>query len=604
MVIDTSSLPTPLAKVGARLNVIGVDSFADTFLITSYVVETAIKTIGAAFYAALAEKAPDYGYRIGYDLVRADGLGTWDKVVRAATTLPQASYLGPEFQVALEWATRKRTRAEDDWYRASYDDAASVLKELGTEIELPRARSIRDLISTFIQIRNKTKAHGAVGQDFFATVNKRYVDAVTSFISHCPLYHWSWVHLSERPDKGNIRGVLLVGPEPRNMRNEELSGLVVKGSGIYFIPNLPGTTRKAYFCRALLRSDRECRTFWYPNGGYTDSGEADSIDYGGGTTQRKDYSEFLQPPTPLPQSDTHGSNTLDIHSNVFGNLPPLPNAYVQRKTLEDTLITRLFDKNHAIITLHGTGGVGKTYLALAVAFHIAHSASPHFESIVWFSGRDIDLRPSGPRTVKPAVLTINDISKKYADLFGGSGEAEDFALVLQTVPTGQTRGTLFIFDNLETMENVRDLHRFLDTYTYLPNKVLITSRERAFKADYPIEVRGMEKPEATRLLKSAAQDLGIEPILTNDVIDSIFDFTKGHAYIMRVVLGEIAKNGEHRPPNHIVSARIDIIDAIFERSFSKLTDDGRWVFLTVANWKSRSLLKKPRWHESKEWAAT
>jgi hypothetical protein len=127
----------------------------------------------------------------------------------------------------------------------------------------------------------------------------------------------------------------------------------------------------------------------------------------------------------------------------------------------------------------------------------------------------------------------------------------------------------------------------LDTYTHIPNKVLITSRERAFKADYPIEVKGMEKPEALEMLKSLAQELGIEPLITVDIAGSIYEFTKGHAYVMRVVLGEIAKEKRYLPPSLIVSSRVDVVNAVFERSFLKLTDDGRFIFLVAANWKSR-----------------
>ena len=131
MLIDVTTLPTPLAKVGARLNVVGPNSFADTFLIISYLAEIGIKTSAVALYAGLLDKAPDYAYRIGYELVRADGLGSREKAIRSATTLPQASYLDAEFQPVLEWATRKRTKPEDEWYREARTAVGNVLLELG-----------------------------------------------------------------------------------------------------------------------------------------------------------------------------------------------------------------------------------------------------------------------------------------------------------------------------------------------------------------------------------------------------------------------------------------------------------------------------------------
>src|SRR5437899_136122 len=56
--------------------------------------------------------------------------------------------------------------------------------------------------------------------------------------------------------------------------------------------------------------------------------------------------------------------------------------------------------------------------------------------------------------------------------------------------------------------------------------------------------------------------------------------------MMRVVLGEMVKEGRYTSPKQLIPRRMDIVDAVFERSFNKLSDAGRNVFLTVANWKS------------------
>ncbi|MFZ1085498.1 MAG: NB-ARC domain-containing protein [Terracidiphilus sp.] len=583
MIIDPKALPTPVAKVAARLNVVGPESSADTFLITSYLAEVAIKTIATVFYAGLLDKAPDYAYRMGYELVRADGLGSWEQAIRLSTTLPTASYFGPDFSQSLEWITRRRTRAEDEWYRDGHNAASEVLSELGVEFESSRQDTVRTLLSAFVQIRNKTKAHGAVGEDFFSKVNAPYIRAVSSLINSCPMFVWQWLHLSRRLKGDPIRGVFLQGAEPRYMKLDELEGLNPSTDGIYFCV---GQTRKLIAAH-FISTSKECKEFFFPNGGFNQSGQAESVDYASGTTIKIDFSAFLRIPTPLPRSETHGLDSIEVQSNVFGNLPALKGSYVHRHLLEEELESKLLDRNHAIITLHGSGGVGKTYLTLAVAHKITQVNDPRFEAIMWISGRDVDLRATGPHFVKPAMLKLEDISKRHGELFGRNGTIEDFAEVLHGTSNSSTPGMLFIFDNFETMENVRELHKFLDTYTHLPNKVLITSRERAFKADYPIEVRGMERPEAIEMMRKIGRELGIEPLLTPHTLGAVYEYTKGHAYVMRVVVGEMAKEGKYVPPSQIMSSRIDIVNAVFERSFTKMTDDARWIFLTVSNWKSR-----------------
>jgi hypothetical protein len=177
------------------------------------------------------------------------------------------------------------------------------------------------------------------------------------------------------------------------------------------------------------------------------------------------------------------------------------------------------------------------------------------------------------------------VSRVYGQLFEVDGTAESFAAALAGSVGGQA-GTLFVFDNFETMEGIRELHEFLDTHTHLPNKVLITSRERAFKADFPIEVQGMSREESFDLMTFAARDLEVESLLTDSVKASIFEYSEGHPYVMRVLVGELAKEGRYVAAKSLLPRRLDIVNAVFERSFNKLSADGKHVFLTVACWRS------------------
>jgi NB-ARC domain len=583
MIIDTSILPTHVAQVATRVNVVGPDSSADTFLAVSYLAEATIKTIAIVLQSGLAERSRDDAYRFAYSLVRADGLGTWERAVYESTTLPLAATLPPEFQSVVHWITRRRTREEDEWLRTARENTLTVLRELGVDEDVgTKAATVKGLVTALVQIRNKTKAHGAVGQDFFAAANEPYTAAVKSLVETCPAFRWHWMHLSVRK-KGNTRGVKLSGSEPAYMRDADAGCYPIGVPGIYFVPD---QGLKAYVCSQLLRSNLECTSFMLPNGGYNGHGKADFLNYGTGASSKEDVSQFITPPTQLPDSETHGLDTLDVQANIFGNLPELPIGYVTRQRLERELEDKLLDKNHPIITLHGRGGIGKTTLALCAAHKIAAEYSSHFEYIVWFSARDIDLRPAGPVSVRPAVLDLEAVAKQYGTMFGVPPTLESLAQVLQSPAAHSNKGILFIFDNFESMTWLTELHRFLDTYTHLPNKVLITSRERAFKADYPIEVTGMEFAEAAELMKLVSAELGIRSLVTNDVIKAIYKYTEGHAYVIRVIVGEIAKERRYVPPAQLMTKRMDIVSAVFERSFNKLSDSGRWLFLAVANWRS------------------
>ena len=582
--IPLNSLPVHLAQVGRRINVCSPDGVASLFLETSYMAEVGIKTIALVLHAALRERAPSHAYRFAYELLRADGLGTWESAIRGLSSQPLAGYLSPEIQPFVEWLSRRRTKPEDDWFRAAKDGAATVLEQLGgDEQPFGNKATVRDLITALVQIRNKTKAHGAVTSDFYMSANSAYVTCVEALIKQCPAFSWAWIHLSRR-ESGKVRGIYLAGDNPHHMRDSEGAQFSSETNvGVYF---QPAPSSRPIFVGDLLRSNRDCTVFALPNGAYRDDGSCEFLNYSTGRMSREDASAYLRPPAPLSASETEGAATFDIQSNVLGNLPVPQSGYVERKQLQDELEKKLLDRNHPIITLHGGGGMGKTSLALFVAHKLAGLATPHFEFIVWFSARDVDLRPSGPSPVRPAVLDLPTISKQFGSLFGADASLDGFAQVLQTPKAHSDKRILFIFDNFETLADVAEIHRFLDEHTHLPNKVLITSRERAFKADYPIEVRGMELSEATIMLRNSALELGIDEEMTPDVIDAIYTYTGGHAYVMRVILGEMAKERRYIPPRTLMPRRLDIVDAVFERSFNKLSDAGRNVFLTVANWRS------------------
>jgi hypothetical protein len=549
---------------------------------TSYLAEVAIKTVAIVLQVGLRERAPTHAYRIGYELVRADGLGTWDGAIRECTSEPLVGFMTHECAEIVAWATKRRTKPEDEWYRRARTATGVVLRELGAPDDgSTRTSTARELVGALVQIRNKTKAHGAVGPDFFEKANESYIIAVREFLGNCPAFAWQWMHLTLR-DKGNVRGILLRGEGPQYLRDAEAAPYHPDKPGVHFVPT---AKVRAFSCADLIRSNREYNRFQVPNGGYDGRGRAEFIDYGSGQSSKEDVGSYVAPPVLPPASETQGHAALDVQGNVWANLPSLPRGYINRPRLEQELREKLLDRNHAIITLHGRGGVGKTMLALNAAHQIAKEPQPRFETIVWFSARDVDLKPGGPSFVRPSVVDLDDVSASYARLTDTPAGPAHFAKALQSTGVAGA-ATLFIFDNFETMAGIADLHQFLDAHTHLPNKILITSRERAFKADYPIEVKGMEFAEAERMLQALARDLDVEGIATSEVIKGVFENTEGHAYLMRVVMGEVAKEGRYVPPRQLVSRRIDIVDAVFERSFDKLSDAGRFVFLVVANWKS------------------
>lgn len=583
-VIDASAIPTHLALVARRLKVTGIDNSGDTWLMTSYVAESFLKTVACVLVAGIRKSNPSIAYKLEYELVRADGLGSWEKIIGDCTGHALASYLDSDLQPLVAWITKRRTQADDQWARDAATRCADILSLLAMpDADPPSRLSVRHIFGQLVRIRNKTKAHGAAGADFFAKANSLYTDAIALLISHCPFCSWHWFHLSTRPTKHNVRALLLRGLEPTHKSDSDALRLTPALPGLHFQTHDKG---HLFHLGSLIRVNNECSEFGLPNGAFSQSGSAEFVDYASGKVEHVSLPQYLQPPAPLPASATEGALALEIFSNVFGNLPPQQTRYVTRPALEAELNIRLRDKNHPIITLHGRGGIGKTSLALHAAHGLAADPQCNFDYILWISARDLELKPSGASEVRRAVADLSTVCRLLGAILGIDASAESLALLLQDPSVIGSTGILFIFDNFETVDDPRELHKFLDTHTHLPNKILITSRERAFKADYTIEVEGMEYDEARTLLRRESSELGIEGILDEGFITEIHEYTDGHPYVMRVLLGEIAKDKRRIPLKSLVPRRSDLLDVVFERSFNKLSEDARWVFLCVSNWRS------------------
>ncbi|MGH8546507.1 MAG: NB-ARC domain-containing protein, partial [Gammaproteobacteria bacterium] len=249
----------------------------------------------------------------------------------------------------------------------------------------------------------------------------------------------------------------------------------------------------------------------------------------------------------------------------------------------------LLDERHPVLTLVGRGGIGKTSLALSVLDGVSKDGT--FFVILWVSARDIDLLPEGAKEVRPQVLTVVDIAEMCGHYLNpeivrtkGFNAPEYLADILSS--RDPEKAVLLVIDNFETVRNPSDVYTFVNNCVRLPNKVLITSRFREFKGDYPIHVGGMAEEEFEQVVQSTAERLQIEELLTPRYRSDLYNECDGHPYVAKILLGEVAKARELRKVERILATQEDILDALFERTFAHLNPGERRVFLTLCNWRS------------------
>ena len=572
----------PLKLMWSRVELARNDSDTTLFLHLLYAGEMLTKLVTAGFLSAVADDREGHRYRLAHKLIRADGIGDWPQALDEALTGPPAQHL-------LDGASEDRRSLTERCGTGTWQHEAVRLLTNGIRIVLPEIDAapvrlpLRQWFGTFATLRNKTRAHGATTPEVCARLSPALEQSIILIIDHLPLLQRPWAYL-HRNLSGKFRVIPLGGDASsfdglKTAAGSSAHRNLVDGVHIDF-----GKLTRV----ELMETNVDVGDFYLPNGGFKGkSFELLSLI----TDNRKqgDASPYVMPATERPQSETQGKSTLDVVGTTLTNIPPASTEYVSRKILEEELYRTLKDDRHPVITLVGSGGIGKTSLAIAAITRVAHEGL--FEVAIWFSARDIDLLPEGPKVVAPHVLTQDDIADEFARLLDPV-EAKDKTFKALTYlgqsltrsPTGKP--ILFVFDNFETVRSPGDLFVWLDTHVRLPNKVLITTRYREFKADYPVEVSGMSDDEARRLMEATAQRLGISDILDSQYMQDIFEESEGHPYIMKILLGELAKSRKAAKVERVVAAKEEILDALFERTYVGLQPASKRVFLTLCSWRS------------------
>ena len=566
-------------KMSDRVRVAEDISDTDLFQKLLYFCELTIKIVVCGLVAGVVDGRERKQYALKHDLVRADGLGSWKAVLDEILLGPTASNLVGEIIPVKNELTKKYKQS--DWQYDASNAMNNAVRLFSPDIDkIGQKVNLRRFFSDLVLLRNKTRGHGAESSEFYPIANEHIANALKLFLENFSLFDLEWVYL-----KQNISGKYNVIKISKTAENFNFLKTGVyhqkKEDGVYLFVGSPRSVE-------LLLTDIELQDFFLPNGSFSGK-KYELISYASGKTKKVTAEKYLLPADELPPSETRGLSGLEIMGNVFSNMPKNIRNYIRRSSLEDELNEVLFDQRHPVITLHGRGGIGKTSTAL----RILHDAvgKKEFELILWFSARDIDLIASGAKKVKPDVLTKTEISAEFAELVNpeermtkGFDEVSYFRKSL--TECYMEKPSIYVFDNFETLKDPIDVFNWINANVRLPNKVIITTRHRDFKGDYPIEILGMTEKESFELMDTYSKQIGIKSKLTQSAKLKLYQQSDGHPYIVKLLIGEM-KNIKGVPDSKgCIASNVDVLNALFDRTYANLSSAAQRVFLTLCNWRS------------------
>ncbi|MEX0725749.1 MAG: hypothetical protein WD065_05745 [Planctomycetaceae bacterium] len=172
-ILEVGNLPTPIALVANRVNLVGMNASSDTFLYASYLFEAFLKSFVIVLNSGIRSAATDEAYAVAYDLVRADGLGQWTLAIPELIASSTSREVPADVMTLCVWINKKRTKPDDGWARDAYSSTQRILELLSSEIDpdIAKKLTVGHILSACVQIRNKTRGHLRV-QDALRTFQR------------------------------------------------------------------------------------------------------------------------------------------------------------------------------------------------------------------------------------------------------------------------------------------------------------------------------------------------------------------------------------------------------------------------------------------------
>lgn len=266
-------------------------------------------------------------------------------------------------------------------------------------------------------------------------------------------------------------------------------------------------------------------------------------------------------PDPAPQ------NNLPVpdfdETGFFGR-----RAQIQR-------IKRAIKGAYPVVSVLGEGGIGKTAIALKVAYELLDEAKPVFDVFVWVTAKATVLTAS-------EILRINDAIQDSLGLFESAAAefvnlANPADAISEILAYMETFRVLLILDNMETVLDQRLRDFLLD----LPmgSKVLITSRI-GLGIENPVQLEPLSADEAASLLRAVARIRQVKPLenLSQERIIQLANQMSGHpAYIKWFVAG--VQSG--RRPEELLSDNQLLLEFCMSNVYEYLTEDARSVLRSM-----------------------
>ncbi|WP_141842806.1 NB-ARC domain-containing protein [Humibacillus xanthopallidus] len=229
---------------------------------------------------------------------------------------------------------------------------------------------------------------------------------------------------------------------------------------------------------------------------------------------------------------------------------------------------------YPVVSILGDGGLGKTALALKVAYELLDDHKQSFDAFVWVTAKATVLTVNEIRRINDAVQDSLGLFTLAAAELGGDSSADPTQELLSYLETFKV---LLILDNMETVLDQRLRDFLLD----LPmgSKVMITSRI-GLGIENPVQLAPLTADESANLLRAVSRVRQVPALtsLTQTQVQSLAGAMSGHpAYIKWFVSGVQAG----RRPEELLSNNELLLDFCMSNVYEYLDESPKAVLRSM-----------------------
>lgn len=218
--------------------------------------------------------------------------------------------------------------------------------------------------------------------------------------------------------------------------------------------------------------------------------------------------------------ETDPSYVLSLHIPVissdsgFSHNLPIPDfdetGFIGRTEVVNQLVN-LCKGAYPVITIVGEGGIGKTALALKVAYDLMDSSEKLYDAIIWSSAKTTQLTSTQIVQIDNSIRNSLGMLQAVSESLTGIANPNPMDEILEYLKNFRV---LLILDNLETVVDAR-IHSFMQG---LPtgSKILITSRIGLGAFEFPVKLQPLEERDAVQLVRAVARMRGVQSIASLD----------------------------------------------------------------------------------------